>query len=96
VDEDIVDVEVAAAVVTILKVDPGSTMSVIARLRRASIVLCSMLLRSKLGRLARARISPVCGRMRMQVAILGRNCLTAASSSLSTICWMAMSMVNRT
>ena len=62
----------AAAAVTILKVEPGSIMSMMARFFICSGFASARWFRSKFGRFAIARISPVCGRIRMMVAFLRR------------------------
>ena len=51
---------------------PGSIMSMMARFFICSGFASARRLRSKFGRFAIARISPVCGRIRMMVALMRR------------------------
>ena len=81
---------------TILKVEPGSAVSEITRLRSASMGEWPGWLGSKFGRVAMARISPVRGRTMMQEALMGECFCTPTANSLSTMACSPASRVKTT
>ncbi len=75
----------AAAATTTFIVDPGSYVSVKARLRQRSGVNAVTAFGSNRGLTAIARIAPVCGSITMIVPAFARALLTASSNSFSAI-----------
>lgn len=77
--------------VTILNIEPGSYMSVMARFLYNSVsagLRKSSLVKSKAGRLAMPKMAPVLGSITMIVPPLALCFSMALSSSRSTIFWI--------
>ena len=88
--------ESAAAIVTSLKVEPGSYMSVIARLRRRSAETLPKRFASKPGATAIARTAPVRGSRTIADAAFACQRCTVSASTASAFAWIWWSIVRRT
>ena len=79
----------AAVIVTILKVDPGSKVSVTGRLRSRSGLIWWRWLGLNRGTVAIARMAPSVGRITMAIALRAPNLARVAASVRSTSFWIA-------
>ena len=86
----------AAAIVTTLKVEPGSNVSVTGRLRSSAGLIVARRLGLKRGTVAIASIAPLRGSMTMPVALRAPYCSRVAASVRSTRSWIVGSMVSWT
>ena len=88
--------ESAAEIVTSLKVEPGSYMSVIARLRRRSAETLPKRFASKPGATAIASTAPVRGSRTIADAAFACQRCTVSASTASAFAWIWWSIVRRT
>ena len=86
----------AAVTVTSLNVEPGSYVSVTARLRRRSARVVGKRLALKRGAVAIARTEPVYGSITTAVAALAPHRRTVSCSTSSAFAWICWSIVSRT
>ena len=86
----------AAVIVTILKVDPGSKVSVTGRLRSRSGLIWWRWLGLNRGTVAIARIAPSLGRITMAIALRAPNLARVSESVRSTSFWIRESIARRT